>query len=160
MSKYLLEVGCEELPYKFIPSAIQQLKTSFENFLNSNKVEFEKVDVYATPRRLAVIISGLEKESKDEIKVVKGPVKRVAYDEAGNLTKAGEGFCKKNGIAPEDLPHLFERFYRGKGNDSQSIGIGLSLSQKIIVGQNGTIDVKNREKGGAVFRIRFYKTIV
>lgn len=103
MSKYLLEVGCEELPYKFIPSAIQQLKTSFENFLNSNKVEFEKVDVYATPRRLAVIISGLEKESKDEIKVVKGPVKRVAYDEAGNLTKAGEGFCKKNGIAPEDL---------------------------------------------------------
>lgn len=64
------------------------------------------------------------------------------------------------GIAPEDLPHLFERFYRGKGNDSQSIGIGLSLSQKIIVGQNGTIDVKNREKGGAVFRIRFYKTVV
>ena len=49
MSKYLLEVGCEELPYKFIPSAIQQLKTGFENFLNSNKVEFEDVKVYATP---------------------------------------------------------------------------------------------------------------
>lgn len=103
MSKYLLEVGCEELPYKFIPSAIQQLKTGFENFLNSNKVEFEDVKVYATPRRLAVIVSGLEKESKDEIKVVKGPIKKVAYDENGNLTKAGEGFCRKNGINPQDL---------------------------------------------------------
>ena len=103
MSKYLLEVGCEELPYKFIPSAIQQLKTGFENFLNSNKVEFEDVKVYATPRRLAVIVSGLDKESKDEIKIVKGPIKRVAFDDQGNLTKAGEGFCRKNGIAPEDL---------------------------------------------------------
>ncbi len=103
MSKYLLEVGCEELPYKFIPSAIQQLKNGFENFLNSNKVVFEDVKVYATPRRLAVIISGLDKESKDEEKIVKGPIKKVAYDENGNLTPAGLGFCKKNGINPEDL---------------------------------------------------------
>ena len=103
MSKYLLEVGCEELPYKFIPSAIQQLKSGFENFLNSNKVEFEDVKVYATHRRLAVIVSGLDKESKDEIKIVKGPIKKVAYDEQGNLTKAGEGFCRKNGITPSDL---------------------------------------------------------
>ena len=71
MSKYLLEVGCEELPYKFIPSAIQQLQTGFENFLNSNKVAFENVKVYATPRRLAVIISGLDKEGKDEEKIIK-----------------------------------------------------------------------------------------
>ena len=103
MSKYLLEVGCEELPYKFIPSAIQQLKTGFENFLNTNKIEFEDVKVYATPRRLAVIVSGLEKESKDEVKIIKGPIKKVAYDDEGNLTKAGEGFCKKNGISADDL---------------------------------------------------------
>ena len=103
MSKYLLEIGCEELPYKFIPSAIQQLKNNFDNFLNLNKVKYEDVKVYATPRRLAVIISGLDKQSKDEEKIIKGPVKRVAYDENGNLTKAGEGFCKKNGITPDDL---------------------------------------------------------
>ena len=103
MSKYLLEVGCEELPYKFIPSAITQLKTAFEKFLQENKVNFENVDVYATPRRLAVIISGLERFSKDEEKIIKGPIKHVAYDEAGNLTKAGEGFCKKNSITPDDL---------------------------------------------------------
>lgn len=103
MSKYLLEVGTEELPYKFIPSAVEQLKCGFENFLNGNKVVFEDVKVYATPRRLAVIVSGLEKESMDEVKVVKGPVKKVAYDENGNLTKAGEGFCRKNGVTPDDL---------------------------------------------------------
>ncbi len=103
MSKYLLEVGCEELPYKFIPSAIQQLKNGFETFLNTNKAAFDDVKVYATPRRLAVIVSGLEKDGKDEEKIIKGPVKHVAYDENGNLTKAGEGFCKKNGINPDDL---------------------------------------------------------
>ena len=103
MSKYLLEIGTEELPYKFIPSAINQLKIGFENFLNSNKVEFKEVKIYATPRRLAVIIDGLESQSKDETKIVKGPIKKVAYDENGNLTKAGEGFCKKNNIQPSDL---------------------------------------------------------
>ena len=103
MSKYLLEIGTEELPYKFIPDAINQLKTGFENFFNSNKVAYNDIKVYATPRRLAVIIDGLETQSKDEIKVVKGPIKKVAYDENGNLTKAGEGFCKKNNLTPADL---------------------------------------------------------
>jgi glycyl-tRNA synthetase beta chain len=103
MSKYLLEIGCEELPYKFIPSAISQLQNGFESFLNSNKVKFDDVKVYATPRRLAVIVSGLEKESKDEEKIVKGPIKKVAYDENGNLTKAGEGFCRKNGVTADNL---------------------------------------------------------
>lgn len=103
MSKYLLELGTEELPYRFIPSAVEQLKTGFENFLNSNKAGFEKIDVYATPRRLAVIVSGLETESKDELKIIKGPIKKVAYDENGNITPAGLGFCKKNNIEPSDL---------------------------------------------------------
>lgn len=103
MSKYLLEIGTEELPYKFIPQAIEQLHSGFENFLNNNKIGFEKVDVYATPRRLAVIVSGLVEKSEDEIKVVKGPIAKIAYDENGSLTKAGDGFAKKNGVAPEDL---------------------------------------------------------
>lgn len=103
MSKYLLEIGTEELPYRFIPQAIEQLHNGFESFLNNNKIGFEKVDVYATPRRLAVIVSGLEEKSDDETKIVKGPIAKIAYDEAGNLTKAGEGFAKKNGVALEDL---------------------------------------------------------
>lgn len=65
------------------------------------------------------------------------------------------------GILEEDLPHIFERFYRGKNSDSQSIGIGLALSHRIISEHNGTIQAGNRKKGtGAFFEIRFYKTTV
>lgn len=103
MSKYLLEIGTEELPYRFIPSAVNQLKKLFEDFLNENKVGFSDVKVYATPRRLAVIVDSLESKSPDEVKVVKGPIKKVAYDENGNLSKAGLGFANKNGVLPEDL---------------------------------------------------------
>ena len=59
MSKYLLEVGVEELPYKFIPMAISQLENGFKTFLETNSVDYKNVKVMATPRRLAVIIEGL-----------------------------------------------------------------------------------------------------
>lgn len=102
-SKYLLEIGVEELPYKFIPSAIKQLKDGFGKFFSENKIEFSDIEVFATPRRLAVIVSGLEKEGKDEEKLLKGPIKKVAYLEDGSLSPAGIGFCKKNNISENDL---------------------------------------------------------
>ena len=103
MSKYLLEIGVEELPYKFIPSAIKQLKDSFGKFLNESNIGFENINVMATPRRLAVIIEGLADAQPDSEKVFKGPIKKIAYDENGNLSRAGEGFAKKNNIDPKDL---------------------------------------------------------
>lgn len=103
MSIYLLEVGTEELPYKFIPQAIEQLKSGFTNFLTDNKVKYTDIKVYATPRRLAVIIDGLDNKTADEEKIIKGPIKNVAFDENGNLTKAGEGFARKNNLTKEDL---------------------------------------------------------
>ena len=98
MSKYLLEIGTEELPYKFIPQAMEQLKSGFENFFQNNKIEYKSVEVMATPRRLAVIVDGLTEKQPDEEKIVKGPIKKVAYDESGNLTQAGKGFLNKNQI--------------------------------------------------------------
>ena len=62
----------------------------------------------------------------------------------------GEGFAK------EDLPHLFERFYRGENAKNTGIGIGLSLSKAIIEMQNGIIRAFNLPNGGACFEIRFY----
>ena len=103
MSTYLLEVGTEELPYKFIPQAIEQLNDGFTKFLNENKVKFDNIKVYATPRRLAVLVYGLENATTDEEKIVKGPIANIAFDENGNLTKAGEGFAKKNNLSPESL---------------------------------------------------------
>ena len=103
MSKYLLEIGVEELPYKFIPMAISQLETNFKSFLESNNVTFDSIKVMATPRRLAVIISGLANAQSDVEKVVKGPIANVAYDENKNLTPAGLGFAKKNNVDTKDL---------------------------------------------------------
>ncbi len=62
----------------------------------------------------------------------------------------GEGFAR------EDIPHLFERFYRGKNAGEGGIGIGLALTKEIIERQNGTIRARNAAEGGAVFEIRFY----
>ena len=103
MSKYLLEIGVEELPYKFIPMAISQLETGFKTFLESNNVNFDNIKVMATPRRLAVIIDGLATSQPDVEKTVKGPIATVAYDENKNLTPAGLGFAKKNGVEASDL---------------------------------------------------------
>ncbi len=103
MSKYLLEVGVEELPYKFIPMAISQLESGFKSFLESNNVNYANIRVMATPRRLAVMIEGLGNSQPDVEKVVKGPISTVAYDENKNLTPAGLGFAKKNNIEPTAL---------------------------------------------------------
>ncbi len=64
------------------------------------------------------------------------------------------------GIAKEDLPHIFERFYKGKNSDNKSFGIGLALARMIITSQNGTVKAENQIEKGALFTIRFYKGIV
>lgn len=63
-----------------------------------------------------------------------------------------------NGISPQDLPHLFERFYRGEEFSRKGFGLGLAFAQKIITSQHGSIQVKNAVPHGALFDIRIYKT--
>ncbi len=65
-----------------------------------------------------------------------------------------------SGIDKEDLPHIFERFYKGKNSDNGSFGIGLALSRMIITAQNGTVKAENLSAGGARFTVRFYKGTV
>lgn len=63
------------------------------------------------------------------------------------------------GIAPQDLPHLFERYYKGENAPEQSVGIGLALSRSIAAAQNGTLTAAN-VPGGAEFTMKLYKGIV
>lgn len=65
-----------------------------------------------------------------------------------------------SGIDPEDLPHIFERFYKGKSSGEKSFGIGLALARVIITSQNGTVKAENKPCGGAKFTLRFYKSTV
>lgn len=64
------------------------------------------------------------------------------------------------GIPEEDIPYMFERFYKGKNAKPESVGIGLAFARMIITAQNGTISVKNHPDGGACFTVRFYKQII
>lgn len=64
------------------------------------------------------------------------------------------------GIAQEDLPHIFERFYHGKNSSEDSVGIGLALAKTVFEKENGKITVRSEENRGTEFEIRFYKAIV
>ena len=61
------------------------------------------------------------------------------------------------GFDPEELPRLFQRFYRGKNAGENNFGIGLSLSRQVLAQQNGTVQAENVLTGGARFILRWYK---
>lgn len=65
-----------------------------------------------------------------------------------------------SGFDTEDIPHIFERFYKGKNAGEGSFGIGLALARMIQTGQNGTIWAENAPEGGALFTLRWYKSVV
>lgn len=64
------------------------------------------------------------------------------------------------GIAPEELPHIFERFYHGRGSSDDSVGIGLALSKSIFERENAEISAKSKEGVGTEFTVKFYKAII
>ncbi|OPJ57002.1 glycine--tRNA ligase subunit beta [Alkalithermobacter paradoxus] len=104
MSKCLLfEIGAEEIPARFIDSALNQMKEGAKKLFNENRLEFGDINVYATPRRLTLIVEGLEEKQKDLKEEVKGPSKKIAFDNDGNPTKPLEGFMRSKGLKLEDL---------------------------------------------------------
>ncbi|MBQ8848446.1 MAG: glycine--tRNA ligase subunit beta [Candidatus Gastranaerophilales bacterium] len=103
---FLLEVLVQELPYKFIPSAISQLKSSFEKLFTENGLISGDINVYATPRRLTVLINDVSLSQETVIKDVKGPILNIAKNENGEYTPAAIGFAKKNGV---ELSALYEK---------------------------------------------------
>ena len=64
------------------------------------------------------------------------------------------------GISEADLPHIFERFYKGKNAGKDSVGIGLAFARQIINMQNGTIEVSSQKSQGSIFYIKFYKSTI
>jgi glycyl-tRNA synthetase beta chain len=111
MPAFLLEVGTEELPAGFLSGAIKQWKQSIPNALKENNLETESIEVYGTPRRLAVLIKGLPEKQADREEEIKGPPAQAAFKD-GQPTPAAQGFAKKQGVSVED----FEIRATDKGN--------------------------------------------
>lgn len=103
MRVLLLEVGFEELPARFVDPAVKQLADGLTARLAELSLTHGQVTVYSTPRRLAVQIADLIEIQPDRVNEVKGPPRNIAYDGEGQLTKAGAGFARSQGVAPEEL---------------------------------------------------------
>lgn len=97
MPAFLLEVGTEELPASFLSSALQQFQERIPKSLRENNVSSEAVEVYGTPRRLAILIKGLPLQQPDREEEIKGPPVQAAFKD-GQPTKAAAGFAKKQGV--------------------------------------------------------------
>ena len=98
----LLEIGLEELPAQYVRTSSEQLATRVEDFFKQENLAFESVEAFATPRRLAVRVNGLEEEQKDRIEIFKGPSLAIAQKD-GAWTKAAEGFVRGKGLTTDDI---------------------------------------------------------
>jgi len=103
MQDLLLELGFEELPARFIAGALKQLSEAVTTRLTQERLSFGQVREFSTPRRLAVLVEGLQEQQEDLVEEVKGPPLRIARDEQGNLTKAGLGFLRSQNAEEKDM---------------------------------------------------------
>ncbi|MCS1350480.1 glycine--tRNA ligase subunit beta [Mechercharimyces sp. CAU 1602] len=96
----LLEIGCEEIPARFVEGARSQLAEKTKEWLQENRIQHGEIKTYATPRRLAVYVEQVATQQPDKEEEVRGPAKRIALSEQGEWSKAAQGFARKQGIEP------------------------------------------------------------
>ncbi|MEY8434286.1 glycine--tRNA ligase subunit beta [Streptococcus hyointestinalis] len=99
----LVELGLEEMPAYVVTPAMKQLGEKMTAFLADNRLTFEDIEVFSTPRRLAVRVKGLADKQSDLEEDFKGPAKKIALDADGNFTKAAEGFVRGKGLSVDDI---------------------------------------------------------
>ncbi|MEG4023595.1 glycine--tRNA ligase subunit beta [Microcoleus sp. S13C4] len=102
MPNFLLELGTEELPASFVSGSAHQWERLVPATLAEESLTKDSINVYATPRRLAVLVKGLPVQQLDREEEVKGPPASSAFKD-GKPTKAAEGFAKKQGVEIDAL---------------------------------------------------------
>ncbi|HWS24143.1 MAG TPA: glycine--tRNA ligase subunit beta [Anaerolineales bacterium] len=100
---FVFEIGVEELPAEDVDSAASQLKDKMSKLFDSSLLEYDTVRIFATPRRISALVTGLQTRQADKREVVKGPPADKAFDQDGNPTPAAIGFAKKNGVEASEL---------------------------------------------------------
>ena len=103
---FLFELGLEEIPANMIKDGLGQMRASCEQLLSSSQIKYKTLDVFASPRRLAVIVKGLPCFCPNRDEIVIGPPESAAYNTEKVPTKAAEGFAKKNGVNIDELEIL------------------------------------------------------
>ncbi|MBF0520977.1 MAG: glycine--tRNA ligase subunit beta, partial [Nitrospirae bacterium] len=131
----LLETGVEEVPAGFLPVALKQLKALAEKSLTEAAIAFSDINTYATPRRLTLIVTGVNPHQEGRTRELLGPPVKVAYGETGVPTKAAIAFAASNGIPVEKL----EVRTKGKGQYVCAVIEEPGVAVKEII---GTIFIK------------------
>ena len=99
----LFEIGVEELPASYVPPALEQMERGARAGLAELRLGFGEIRTYGTPRRLALVVTGLAARQSDREDEVLGPASRAAWDAQGQPTKALLGFCQGKGVRLEDV---------------------------------------------------------
>ncbi len=99
----LLEIGLEELPARFVDDAEKQLLQKTQTWLDEQRIAYEAITSFSTPRRLSVLVSGVAESQQSIREEVKGPSEKIAKDEQGEWTKAAIGFSKGQGKTVDDI---------------------------------------------------------
>lgn len=102
-ASFLLEIGTEEIPARFIQLGVSLLKERVLEFLKDASIEHGDVIEYCTPRRLAIYIKDVSETQRDKITETIGPPKKVAFDDMGNPTQSAIGFARSMGVEIKDL---------------------------------------------------------
>lgn len=102
MEKLLFEIGTEEIPAKFMPGILKQLKELAAAKMQELRIPFEDITVYGTPRRMALIADGVAETQADVVVEAKGPSVKIAYV-SGAPSKAAQGFARGQGVDVKDL---------------------------------------------------------
>lgn len=124
----LFEIGLEEVPARFIDDAETQLINKTKKWLKENRISYQEITSYSTPRRLAVLILDVKETQATVEEEVKGPSLNIAKDDEENWTKAAIGFTKGQGKTVGDLytkevngtPYVFIKNHI-KGKDTVEI---------------------------------------
>ena len=106
MEKLLFEIGTEEIPAKFMPNILAQLKELAEKKMTELRIPFEFVKTYGTPRRMTFIASGVAEAQEDSTVEAKGPSAKIAFvngDIHGEPSKAAQGFARGQGVDVKEL---------------------------------------------------------
>ena len=99
----LFEIGTEEIPAGFMEPALSFMERYITRAFNTQRVDHGDIITMGTPRRLVLMAKDVAETQRDKVEEVMGPPAKVAFDEAGNPTKAALGFAKGQGVAVEDL---------------------------------------------------------
>ena len=99
----LLEIGVEELPSRFGQTTLDQIENNLSKLLKEERVNFDNIEKYATPRRLTFVINNIAEKASDLEEEVKGPAKKIAFDADGNFTKPALGFMKSKGLEESNV---------------------------------------------------------